>query len=208
MLLLQNVRKYYDRREILSIASLTLENDIYVVKGENGSGKSTLLKMIAGLIPFQGEIRIDGVDLKAAPVAYRGAVGWSAAEPLFPDFLTGKEIIAFYNGLRRKNGSGHNELIELLHMTEFIDQKTGTYSSGMLKKLSLILAFTAQPKLLVLDEPFITLDDHAIDQVNRLIIRMHEDQKSFVLMSTHQGTVGLPSFRKLRIHDHQISTES
>ena len=208
MLLLQNVRKYYDRREILSIASLTLENDIYVVKGENGSGKSTLLKIIAGLIPFQGEIRIDGVDLKAAPVAYRRAVGWSAAEPLFPDFLTGKEILAFYNGLRRRNRSGHNEFIELLHMTEFIDQKTSTYSSGMLKKLSLILAFTAQPKLLVLDEPFITLDDHAVEQVKRLIIRMHEDQKSFVLMSTHQDAVGLPSFRELKIRDHQISTES
>jgi len=93
-------------------------------------------------------------------------------------------------------------------MTEFIDQKTGTYSSGMLKKLSLILAFTAQPKLLVLDEPFITLDDHAVEQVKRLIIRMHEDQKSFVLMSTHQDAVGLPSFRELKIRDHQISTES
>jgi len=210
MLLLQNVRKYYDRREILSIPSLALENDIYLIKGENGSGKSTLLKMIAGLIPFQGEVRVDGVGLKAAPVAYRGAVGWSAAEPLFPDFLTGMEILAFYNGLRRKNGSAHVELIEVLHMTEFIDQKTGTYSSGMLKKLSLILAFTAQPKLLVLDEPFITLDDHAVDQVKKLIIRMHEDQKSFVLMSTHQDAVveSLRSFRELKIHDHQISIES
>jgi len=106
MLLLQNVRKYYDRREILSIASLTLENDIYVVKGENGSGKSTLLKIIAGLIPFQGEIRIDGVDLKAAPVAYRRAVGWSRPNPFSPIFLRGRRSSPFTMGSGEETGPG------------------------------------------------------------------------------------------------------
>ena len=81
------VRKSYGFKTILDISSLELSSRLYWLQGPNGSGKTTLLRVLAGILPFRGNIRLCGVSLRDEPVAYRRAIGWADAEIRFPDAL-------------------------------------------------------------------------------------------------------------------------
>ena len=176
--------KSYGDRLIIK-ADLQLDDEFYWLKGSNGSGKSTLLKSVAGLIPYKGRITIDDLDIKKHRVAYRNAVSYAEAEPVYPDFLTGNDLVAFY--METKGGSKQqaDALTERLNIGSFMHTKTGTYSSGMLKKLSLALAFIGSPKLIMLDEPFITIDTTGIEQLDELI-QTHVSNGVQMLITSHQ----------------------
>src|SRR5690242_9731399 len=96
MLTIQSAKKEYNRELVLDIPTLQLDEGVYWVQGVNGSGKTTLLKMIAGLSPFAGDITVAGISLHRKPLHYRRQVSWAAAEPLYPSFVTGGELVAFY----------------------------------------------------------------------------------------------------------------
>ena len=185
MLRLKNVRKYFSRNLVLDIPSLELENNIYWVKGGNGSGKSTLLRMVAGLLPFEGRITFKDADLSRQPVMYRRHISWADAEPLFPAFTTGAELMEFYRRIRGSTTGEVGALTGVFGMQEYIHLKTGTYSSGTLKKLSLMLAFLGHPSLILLDEPLITLDTASLAIVCDLVQEKHESGSLF-LLSSHQ----------------------
>jgi ABC-2 type transport system ATP-binding protein len=101
MLQFTGVEKSYGSAKILDIPSLELPPAIYWLQGPNGSGKTTLLRMLAGILPFRGQIRLQGVSPKHDPVAYRRLICWADAEPLYPEFLTGEDLLAFYRGIIR-----------------------------------------------------------------------------------------------------------
>jgi ABC-2 type transport system ATP-binding protein len=187
MLELKNIRKLYTTNLVLEIPALKLENDIYWIKGENGSGKTTLLKMMAGLLPFEGDILFKNISLKNKPLAYRKQISWAEAEPLYPSFLTGNNLISLYKDIRGAAQKEIDVLVDALNMTESIHEPTGTYSAGMNKKLSLILAFTGNPELIILDEPLITLDPFAFSQVCSIILEKRKNDGTFFLMSSHQN---------------------
>lgn len=186
MLRLENVRKYYNRNLVIDSTSLELNKGIFWIKGPNGSGKTTLLKMIAGMLPFEGDIVFNNISLKKQPFTYRQLVGWAEAEPLYPSFITGNDLLSLYGGIRKMTVDVRNELLEKLHLSGYINDPVGTYSAGMLKKLSLALAFCGYPPLIILDEPLITLDPDAFLIVNRLILEHHETHKTTFLISSHQ----------------------
>lgn len=187
MLELNNIKKSYDKNLVLDIQSLQLHNEIYWVKGENGSGKTTLLKIIAGLLPFEGDIFFNSTSLKNEPLAYRRLISWAEAEPLFPPFLFGTELLALYKQIRQVSQKEVDILIEALSMQEYIRHKTGTYSAGMNKKLSLALAFIGNPSLIILDEPLITLDPNAFHRICKLILEKNKNNDTTFLMSSHQS---------------------
>ncbi|MFM7859469.1 MAG: ATP-binding cassette domain-containing protein, partial [Flammeovirgaceae bacterium] len=93
MLQFRNVSKQYNQRTIVQVPDVSLSGH-YWLRGINGSGKSTLLKMIGGLIPFEGDIYWKGINLKTETVKYRKMVSYAEAEPLFPTFLTGQDLIS------------------------------------------------------------------------------------------------------------------
>lgn len=95
MLKLIDAKKSYNSQLILQVPILNLENGIYWVKGANGSGKSTFLKMVAALLPFEGDIVCNGISLKSDPLVYRQDVSWAQAEPLYPAFMSGMDLIFF-----------------------------------------------------------------------------------------------------------------
>src|SRR5215469_3936982 len=101
MLQFTGVQKTFGPAMVLDIPSLVLPSGIYWLQGPNGSGKTTLLRILAGIAPYRGEIRLCGRSLRSEPVAYRRLVGWAEAEPLYPDFLTGSDLLAFYSGILR-----------------------------------------------------------------------------------------------------------
>lgn len=171
---------------VLNVPALEIGAGVYWLKGENGSGKTSLLKSVAGLIPFEGSIQLQQISIKHEPIRYRQLVSFAEAEPLFPGFLTGNELIRFYGQTRQATQEQVHELANAFGVSSFSDQKVGAYSSGMAKKLSLLLAFIGKPKLILLDEPFITLDQEALQALPALISKYAQQGTSFII-SSHQA---------------------
>ncbi|GAB3913990.1 hypothetical protein GCM10028803_58730 [Larkinella knui] len=186
MLAVRNFRKDYHNRLVLAIPQMDFPAGIHWLKGRNGSGKTTFFRSVAGLLPFEGSMVLDGrYDIRRQPVEYRLRVNYGEAEPLYPQFLTGWELIRWVAATKRAPASQVDELIDLFGIREFIKTPIGTYSSGMLKKTSLVLAFLGNPQLILLDEPLITLDQ-ATTQAVIDRIRQNREQGISFLLSSHQ----------------------
>jgi len=180
-----NFQKQYGDYKVIDIAATQIENGIYWIKGINGSGKSTLLRCLAGLIPFEGTININNINIHKYKRLHRQMVNYGEAEPAYPDFLTGSELIHFYVSTKGGNKVQCMQYAEQLQLHNALQKQTGSYSSGMLKKLSLVLAFTGNPKWILLDEPLITLDTDAVQVILYLIEQAYNRGISFLLTS-HQ----------------------
>ena len=96
------------------------------------------------------------------------------------------DLLLLYQGIRKVKQKETEQLLELLDMTDYINSAIGTYSTGMIKKLSLVLAFMGNLPLCVLDEPLITLDDAAYNSVCTFILESHKHTGTTFLMSSHQ----------------------
>ncbi|WP_257722248.1 ABC transporter ATP-binding protein [Pedobacter cryoconitis] len=132
---------------------MSLDEGVYWLKGANGSGKSTLLKSLAGILHFEGDVLLNKlISIKKHKRDYRRLVNFAEAEPIFPEFLTGKELIDMF--AEAKGGTNEQKAFypQTIGLQPYLDQPLGTYSSSMLKKLSLILTFMGKPKLILLDE--------------------------------------------------------
>ena len=198
LLQFRNYKKSYDHgsKIVLSVPELALNKGVYWLKGANGSGKTSLLKSVAGLMPFDGDIFVEGINIRRQRMAYRKIVNWSEAEPLYPDFLTGNDLIAFYQATKGGSAGHIKELKALIGIEKYVHQKIGSYSSGMTKKLSLLLAFIGAPKLILLDEPLITLDTQTVTIIQKMVQQYVETGVSF-LVSSHQHFDETAGFKPL-----------
>ncbi len=184
-LILRNINKKYGSNLVLQFMELTIENGIFWLKGGNGTGKTTLFRIISGQTPFDGQVLLNETELKKEPIKFRELISYAEAEPQYPQFITGRELITFYTEVRNASHEDVEALAVLFDMKEFLDQKIGDYSSGMLKKLSLICAFLGNQQLYILDEPLITIDKASADKLYQLIIAKVKNGASF-LISSHQ----------------------
>jgi len=185
MLQLTDIKKAYGSRLILEIPQLTIPYGAYWIKGNNGSGKTTLMKILAGINPFEGVVQLNNTDLVKNPMAYRQQVSFAEAEPVFPGFVTGWDLIRFVQNTRNEKEESMQALVDYFGVRSFLDYSVGTYSSGMNKKLSLLLTFIGNTKLILLDEPLITLEDIFLPLLFSLIKERQARGTSF-LLSSHQ----------------------
>lgn len=204
MLRILNYKKTYGSVPVLQIEKLQLTAGVYWLKGENGAGKTTVLKSIAGLVPFDGSIEVDGIDLRKQRMLYTKKVAFAEAEPTYPLFLTGRDLLAFYG--KAKEG-GESNMAEALGALSYLPNQVGTYSSGMLKKLSLALAFVGKPTLVLLDEPFVTLDVKAVETLRQAIAAASKNGVSFLLSSHQEPELDVPC-ESLCIHQGTIQREA
>lgn len=186
MLQFASVKKYYGDFLALSIPELNIADGIFWLQGENGSGKTSFLKMIGGLHPFEGTIQLDQYDLRKNRVAFLQQVSYAEAEPLYPSFLTAEDLVKLYCTARKADIRKAKQDLTALHIISAYRRPVGTYSSGMLKKLSLALAFIGAPKWILLDEPLITVDTEAVSTICGLISQTHTDQQTSFIISSHQ----------------------
>ncbi|GAB3513533.1 ABC transporter ATP-binding protein [Emticicia fontis] len=186
MLSIKNFLKSYNNHKILEVEDLQIPEGIHWFKGINGSGKSTLFRSIAGILPYQGEILFNNLDCRKDVVAYRLQVNLSEAEPLYPDYLSSYDLLKFMADAKQAPANQLITLADSLGVSQYWKSPIGTYSSGMQKKISLLSAFLGKPKLIMLDEPLITIDDRSVQIVYELVKDYYENQGVSFLLSSHQ----------------------
>ena len=205
MLKIQNFAKSYSGQKIIGVDQLEIPDGIHWVKGVNGSGKSTFFRCIAGIVPYEGDIFWNQIDQKKEPIAYRLRINMSEAEPLYPEFLSGYDILSFINKAKRGTKDELQSLAERFDTHTYWKNPTGTYSSGMLKKITLISAFLGNPELIILDEPLITIDVKSVGIVYDLVREFSEQKGVNFLLSSHQDFI----FENLPIqHFYQVENQS
>ncbi len=185
VLSLTNLYKSYGNHEVLAIPVWSIEEGIYWIQGKNGAGKSTLFRTLAGMLPYEGTLLLDDrYDLRKQPVEYRLRLSLGEAEPLYPAFLTPADLLAFVAEAKRSPAGQVQELVRALGIN-FLEQTMGACSSGMVKKTSLALAFLGEPRVIILDEPLITIDQEARGNLFALIHAYRARGVTF-LLSSHQ----------------------
>jgi ABC-2 type transport system ATP-binding protein len=209
MLEIRHYKKHYNGILILDIPHLVFPAGIHWIKGKNGSGKTTLFKTMAGLAPFEGTIELETqTDLRKNAVPYRMRVNYGEAEPVYPGFLTAKDLIHFVSAAKKAPAQQAGRLIQAFQMENYLHTPCATYSSGMLKKLSLVLAFLGKPSLIILDEPLTTIDAATATKVYHLIQRYwQESHTSFLLSSHHHFDIDALSVSTTFLVENQTVTQ-
>lgn len=158
--------------------------EIAVLIGPNGAGKSTIIKCITGLLRFDGEITIDGINNKSKGA--KAILGYIPEMPAVYDMLTVGEHLQFM--LRAYNmpldDTYGDELLKRFELYDKKDKLGKELSKGMQQKLSICCALVHRPKVVIFDEPMMGLDPHAIKQLKELFTELR-DQGASVLISTH-----------------------
>lgn len=197
------VQRNYGGQCVLDIPHFRLENGLYWLQGPNGAGKTTLLRIIAGIERFSGDIRFQGHSFRKEPVNYRRLVNWADAKPLYPGFLSGADLLSFYRQLLRPENSQIERLCDRLGIGSWLGAHAAAWSSGMTKKISLLLALLGRPALALLDEPFITLDEAGARELSGFIGEYHQQYGTTFLLTSHQE-MGLPELHHIRIGKKSI----
>lgn len=181
-----NLKQQYRAHEVLNMESWKIDYGIYWIQGENGAGKSTLFRTLAGMLPYSGSIVLNGLhDLKRNQINYLLGLNLGEAEPLYPAFLTPADLISFVAEAKKSPPGQADKLIEALGIN-YLRNPFGSCSSGMVKKVSLAVAFLGSPSLIILDEPLITIDQEARAALFELIKSYHAGGVTFML-SSHQA---------------------
>ncbi len=165
------------------------EGEIFTLLGPNGAGKTTTIRMLMGILrPSEGGATIKGLDCFADRAEVKRYVGYLPDDPVFYDYLTGREILRFVSEMhgiaRRKAAERVGELAERLDLRDALDDFASNYSSGMKKKLALIACLMHDPEFLILDEPTNGLDPFATRTVHGMLREMTAAGKS-IFFSTH-----------------------
>ena len=184
------VKTYGNGPRAVDDLSLTVEaGDIYGFIGHNGAGKTTTLRCISGILPFDsGEITIDGISIRKDPLAAKRIMRYIPDNPDLYGFLTGVGYLNFLCDIYGIDENTRNARIAEYAALFEIESKLGdlisSYSHGMCQKLALIGALVQQPKLLMLDEPFVGLDPKAAHTLKGIMHTMVENG-SAIFFSTH-----------------------
>lgn len=183
-------KSYGEGKKAADDVTLTVEaGDIYGFIGHNGAGKSTTIRAVVGVLDFtEGEIYIDGRSVKEEPVECKKITAYIPDNPDLYDNLTGIQYLNFIADVfeisveeREKSIKKYADMFEI---TNDLGDQIGAYSHGMKQKVAIISALIHNPKLLVLDEPFVGLDPKATFTLKEI---MHELCKNgtAVFFSTH-----------------------
>lgn len=190
MLKIDHFTKTYGEKKAVDDLTLHIrQGEIYGFIGHNGAGKTTTLKSVAGIMQFDsGEILIDGVSIQKDPIGCKKKMAYIPDNPDLYEFMTGMQYLNFVGDIfaipadRRKQRI--QELADTFELTGDLNQPISTYSHGMKQKLALISALIHEPKLIIMDEPFVGLDPVASHKL-KTIMREHCDKGGAIFFSTH-----------------------
>ena len=190
MLQIQHLTKVYgDKKAVDDLNLHILPGEIYGFIGHNGAGKTTTLKAVAGILRFdEGEIFIDGKSIQKQPLACKKEMAYIPDNPDLYDFMSGIRYLNFIADVFGVSAEDRRERIhryaDLFELTSDLAQPIAAYSHGMKQKLALIAAWIHQPKLVLMDEPFVGLDPKA-SHLLKGMMRELCDNGGAIFFSTH-----------------------
>lgn len=190
MLKIEHLTKKYGEK--LAVDNLSLEisaGEIYGFIGHNGAGKSTTLKSVVGILNFdEGEIFIDGASIKADPLKCKKELAYIPDNPDLYEFMTGIKYLNFVADIFGVPSDVRMERIgkyaELFEIKQDLAQPISSYSHGMKQKLAIISAWLHEPRLIIMDEPFVGLDPKAA-HILKGMMREVCDNGGAIFFSTH-----------------------
>lgn len=190
MLRIENLTKTYGEKRAVDNLSLHIApGEIYGFIGHNGAGKTTTLKAVVGILQFdKGEVFIKGESIRKNPLACKQKIAYIPDNPDLYEFMTGIKFLNFIADIfgvpEEKRQERIRKYADLFEMTENLAQPIASYSHGMKQKLAIISAWIHEPKLIIMDEPFVGLDPkaaHILKQMMREIC----DEGGAIFFSTH-----------------------
>ena len=190
MLRIENLTKSYGEKRAVDNLSLHIApGEIYGFIGHNGAGKTTTLKAVVGILQFdKGEVFIKGESIRKNPLACKQKIAYIPDNPDLYEFMTGIKFLNFIADIfgvpEEKRQERIRKYADLFEMTENLAQPIASYSHGMKQKLAIISAWIHEPKLIIMDEPFVGLDPkaaHILKQMMREIC----DGGGAIFFSTH-----------------------
>lgn len=190
MLSIKNLKKYYGKTLAVNNVNLEInDGEIFAFIGHNGAGKTTTIKCVVGILDFSdGEITLDGINVKEKPLEFKQKIAYIPDNPDLYDALTGIQYLNFVGDVYGLSKEIRHEQIkkyaDIFELTTNLGDLISSYSHGMKQKLALISAFIRNPKLLILDEPFVGLDPKASFKVKEIMKEMCA-KGSIIFFSTH-----------------------
>lgn len=190
MLKIEHLIKIYGDKKAVDDLSLHIKpGEIYGFIGHNGAGKTTTLKSIVGILQFNsGEIYIDGRSIKESPIECKKNFAYIPDNPDLYDFMTGIKYLNFIADIFGVEESVRQERIrkyaEMFEITDDLAQPIASFSHGMKQKLAIIAAWIHNPKLIIMDEPFVGLDPKAAHLLKGMM-RDVCDNGGAIFFSTH-----------------------
>ena len=190
MLNIQHLTKTYgDKKAVDDLTLHIAPGEIYGFIGHNGAGKTTTLKCAVGILQFDaGTITIDGTDLKVDPLACKRKLAYIPDNPDLYDYMTGIKYLSFIADVFGVDAQTRRERIrtyaDTFELTGDLAQPIAAYSHGMKQKLAIIAAWLHDPRLIVMDEPFVGLDPKAAHTLKGMM-RQVCDNGGAIFFSTH-----------------------
>lgn len=167
MLRIEHLTKTYGNKRAVDDLSLHIKpGEIYGFIGHNGAGKTTTIKSVVGILQFEsGEIYIDGKSVKSQPLECKRETAYIPDNPDLYDYMTGIKYLNFVADIfavdEKTRGERIKKYADLFELTNDLGQPIASYSHGMKQKLAVISAWLHEPKLIIMDEPFVGLDPKA-----------------------------------------------
>ena len=190
MLDIQHLTKTYGAKKAVDDLTLHIApGEIYGFIGHNGAGKTTTLKSVVGILQFdQGEITIGGKSIKTDPLACKRLLAYIPDNPDLYDYMTGIKYLNFIADVFGVDAQTRRERIrtyaDTFELTGDLAQPIAAYSHGMKQKLAIIAAWLHDPRLIVMDEPFVGLDPKAAHTLKGMM-RQVCDNGGAIFFSTH-----------------------
>ena len=183
------VKVFGSTRAVDGLSMTIPSGSFYGIAGPNGAGKSTAIRMITGLLrPDDGNVSVDGVSVWPDPTEAKSLVGFVPDNPSLFDRLTGREMLEYAGLLRDMSpetiASRAEELLTVLNLGEYADKIIADYSLGTIKRIGLAVALLPSPRVLILDEPFGSLDP-VNTQVIEEMLQRYRDGGGTVVFSSH-----------------------
>ena len=201
----------YDSDVVLKDLSLeAAEGEFLSLLGPSGCGKSTLMKTIAGIVPASsGRILLDGQDITNLPIHKRGTVVVFQDMRLFPHKSVAENVafpLKMQGVPKQERLKTAEKLLEKVRMAGFGSRKPGELSGGQQQRIALARALAAQPKLLLLDEPFSALDENLREDMRHLVLQLQKEFSMTVILVTHDREEALSmSDRVALLFDGKLS---
>lgn len=182
-------KKYGDKTAVKDITIHINAGEIYGFIGHNGAGKTTTLKSVVGILDFEeGDILIDGESIKEKPLECKRKIAYIPDNPDLYEFMSGIKYLNFIADVFGVSESDRHERIrkyaDAFELTSDLAQPIASYSHGMKQKLAIISAWIHEPKLIIMDEPFVGLDPKAT-HILKTMMRELCDKGGAIFFSTH-----------------------